>query len=105
MKCYKLITYVPESHLEAVKTALFDAGAGKQGNYDHCCWSVLGEGQFRPLDESQPFLGEQGVVEKVPEYRLEVLCDEVVLEASIKALKVSHPYEEPAFDVLALYNP
>jgi hypothetical protein len=104
MNHYKLIFYVPESHLECVKSAIFSVGAGQQGHYDQCCWQTLGEGQFRPLSGSQPFIGEQsklnGVVERVSEYRVELLCDEDKLVSAIAALKAAHPYEEPAYDVI-----
>ena len=98
----KLSFYVPESHLEAVKQAVFAKGAGRIGHYDSCCWQTSGEGQFRPLDGSQPFLGQQGQVEKVVEYKVEMVCDEICLSEVIKALKQSHPYEEPAFDAVKL---
>ncbi len=55
---YKRCYYVPESYLETTKQAVFDAGAGHVGNYDSCCWQVRGEGQFRPLPDSSPFLGQ-----------------------------------------------
>ncbi len=102
-KQYKLVVYVPESHLELLKSALFAAGAGRQGCYDRCCWQTPGTGQFRPLEGSQPFIGEaakaQGVVEQVAEYRVEMLCAEAVLKTVLTALVDTHPYEEPAFDV------
>lgn len=53
----KLIYYVPESHLEATKLAIFQAGAGGIGDYEHCAWQVLGIGQFKPLSGAQPFIG------------------------------------------------
>lgn len=101
---YKLGFYVPESHVEAVKVALFDAGAGRIGNYDRCCWQVLGQGQFRPLAGSQPALGEQDVVEQVAEYRVEIVCADTCVAEVVAALKLSHPYEEPAWDLIALSN-
>jgi hypothetical protein len=61
---YKLCFFVPESHLETVKEAIFEAGAGRIGDYDRCCWQVLGDGQFRPLPGSQPFSGKQGELER-----------------------------------------
>jgi hypothetical protein len=97
---YKLCVYIPESHLEKVKSALFKAGAGKIGNYDCCCWQVLGQGQFRPLSGSNPAIGQQGSLEAVKEYRVEMVCDDAVIEQVLKNLKRSHPYEEPAFDVI-----
>ena len=99
---YKLCFYVPESHLEAVKAAVFAAGAGRIGNYDSCCWEVLGQGQFRPLTGSDPFIGRQGEVERVAEYRVEMVCDAASLSGAVRALKRAHPYEEPAWDAVAL---
>lgn len=99
---YKLVFYVPESHLDAVKAAVFAAGAGRIGNYDACCWQVLGQGQFRPLSGSQPFIGSAGQVEQVAEYRVEMVCADEHIQAAIRALRQAHPYEEPAFDVWRL---
>lgn len=99
---YKLTFYVPESHLEGVKAALFAAGAGRIGDYDACCWQVRGQGQFRPLAGSQPFLGQQGVVEVVEEFRVEMVCEDPLIAAAVAALKQAHPYETPAYDVLRL---
>ncbi|PTU75516.1 Nif3-like dinuclear metal center hexameric protein [Pseudomonas mangrovi] len=99
---YKLCFYVPDSHLEQVKTAVFAAGAGRLGNYDQCCWQVLGEGQFRPLPGSNPALGEQGRTERVDEWKVELVVADDVIHAAIKALKQAHPYETPAYDVWRL---
>jgi hypothetical protein len=99
---YKLGFYVPDSHVEQVKSALFAAGAGRIGNYDSCCWQVLGQGQFLALQGSQPYVGQQGLVEKVPEWRVELVCEDALLKAVVAALRESHPYEEPAFDVVKL---
>lgn len=97
---YKLCFYVPESHLEPVKSALFEAGAGKIGDYECCCWQVKGEGQFKPLEGSQPFIGRQGQIEQVDEYRVEMVCEQRIASDVIRALKRTHPYEEPAFDLI-----
>ncbi len=99
---YKLGFYVPSSHLESVKTALFDAGAGRIGDYDRCCWQVAGEGQFRPLDGSSPHIGVQGEVERVGEFRVEMVVPAEHARAVVAALRVAHPYEEPAWDMVAL---
>jgi structural hemagglutinin/hemolysin toxin protein RtxA len=99
---YKLSFYVPESHLGSVKNAVFAAGAGRIGDYDSCCWQVPGQGQFRPLDGSRPFLGQQGVVEAVAEYRVEMVCETAFIKAAVAALLAAHPYETPAWDVVAL---
>lgn len=99
---YKLSFYVPESHVEVVKLAAFNAGAGRIGDYDSCCWQVIGQGQFRPLEGSDPFLGKQGAVETVAEYRVEMVCAPEHIHAAVDAMLAAHPYEEPAWDVVAL---
>jgi hypothetical protein len=98
-KVYKIAFYVPASHVEVVKAALFSAGAGRYQNYDSCSWQILGEGQFRPLKNSKPFIGKEGETEKVAEYKVEMVCGEDFLSAAKKALMESHPYEEPAYEV------
>lgn len=99
---YKLCFYVPESHLESVKQAVFDAGAGRMGDYEHCCWQVLGQGQFRPGAGADPFIGEPGKLERVAEYRVEMICEDDLIQPAVAALRQAHPYEEPAFDVWPL---
>jgi hypothetical protein len=95
----KLCFYVPESHLETVKSAVFNAGAGRIGNYQECCWQVLGSGQFRPLHGANPAIGTVDTLEHIAEYRVEMVCAEASIRAVITALRNAHPYEEPAFDV------
>ncbi|MGE0625610.1 MAG: NGG1p interacting factor NIF3 [Pseudomonadales bacterium] len=99
---HKLCYYVPASHLEATKAAVFEAGAGRVGRYDHCCFQVLGQGQFRPLPGSSPFAGSVGKLERIDEYRVEMVCADERVEAVVAALRRAHPYEEPAFDVIRL---
>lgn len=99
---YKLCFFVPETHLEQTKRALFEVGAGRIGDYDACAWQTLGQGQFRPLDGSQPFLGERGELEVVSEYKVEMVCGEDLIRRAVDALKAAHPYEEPAYEVYRL---
>jgi hypothetical protein len=101
---YQISFYVPETHCDKVKQAMFDAGAGRLENYDSCAWQTLGQGQFKPLPGSQPFLGETDKLETVSEYKVEMLCDDEHLSAAIQALKSSHPYEVPAYSVIQLKN-
>ena len=101
---YSLVFYVPETHLESVKEAVFKSGAGSYQDYDHCCWQIPGQGQFRPLAGSNPFLGSKGKVEKVDEYRVETICQDSDIESVLKALVAAHPYEEPAYSYW-LINP
>lgn len=100
-RMYKLTVYIPETHVEQVKAALFAAGAGRYANYDCCAWQVLGQGQFRPLAGSQPFVGATNQVELVSEYRVEMIVKENAVPAVLAALQTAHPYEEPAYDLAA----
>jgi hypothetical protein len=104
MEFQQITVYVPESHLDAVKNALFSAGAGRIGAYDMCCWQTAGIGQFRPLEGSDPFIGEPGRVETVKEWKLELLCSGERLAAALAAMKEAHPYETPAFHVSKVYD-
>jgi len=99
---YKMCYFVPESHLDATKNALFEAGAGRIGDYDCCAWQCKGQGQFRPLDGSQPFLGQTGEVERVDEFRVELVCRDDLIKPALQALKEAHPYEEPAYEVFRM---
>lgn len=101
---YKITFYVPESHLEVVKAALFAAGAGRVGAYECCAWQVKGQGQFRPLAGSNPFIGRQDILETVDEYKVELVCDDASIKAAVAALRQAHPYEEPAYDVVLLQD-
>ena len=102
---YKLVVFVPVTHVEAVKHAIFAAGAGRQGNYGACCWQTLGIGQFMPLAGSQPFIGQQDTLQQVAEYRIETLCPASQVHAVAQALQAAHPYEEAAFEFLPVYTP
>lgn len=93
----QLVVYVPVTHKELVKQAVFDAGAGQQGDYACCAFEYPGTGQFRPLAGANPFLGASGRLEKVDEVKIEMLCAPALKDAAITALRASHPYEEPAF--------
>lgn len=97
---YKISFYVPQTHLEEVKNALFAKGAGKIGLYSCCAWQCLGEGQFMPLTGSKAFIGEQNQLERVAEYKVEMICEDLLIQEVIKAFRKAHPYEEPAFDVI-----
>lgn len=101
---YKICFYVPITHAEEVKTNMFENGAGKIGNYACCSWQTLGEGQFMPLENSHAFVGEIGALEKASELKIELVCEDMYIHRVINALKTSHPYEEPAYQVWRLEN-
>jgi dinuclear metal center YbgI/SA1388 family protein len=95
----KLVTYVPEPFFEKVRDALAGVGCGHIGNYDSCSFSVLGTGNFRPLEKASPFLGMPGELETVAEVRIETLVVSGMEKVVIETLKFAHPYEEVAYDL------
>lgn len=100
----KLVTYVPASHLEEVRSALFAAGAGSIGRYDCCSYVGEGVGTFRAGEGTHPYCGEQGELHNEPESRLEVVLPRYIKSRVVKALLSVHPYEEPAYDLLPIAN-
>ena len=101
---YKLCFFVPESHVEQVKDALFKQGAGKIGEYDCCAWQTLGTGQFKPLQGSQPFIGKKHELTKVAEYKVEMVCDDSLIKQAVKVLLQVHPYQKPAYEVYQIFT-
>jgi hypothetical protein len=98
----KLVVFVPREALDKVRSALFEAGAGKIGNYDHCSWYVAGTGTFLPREDASPTIGQRGREQRVSELRLETVFPEELQDQVVAALREAHPYEEPAFDVYPL---
>lgn len=103
-KLVKIVVFVPHDHLEAVSSALWDAGAGSIGRYDQASFRTDGTGTFRPLEGADPYSGEVGVRSEESETRLEVIAPEEKWPALVTAMKKAHPYEEVAYDVLPMLN-
>jgi hypothetical protein len=99
---YKIIFFVPKTHLEEVKTAMFNQGAGRSKNYEQCAWQVSGEGQFFALNQAKPYLGKKNELTKGIEYYVEMFCASEITHDVVNALKKSHPYEEPAYQVIKI---
>jgi len=100
----KLITYVPAANAEAVRVALFNAGAGCIGNYSECSFSSEGKGSFKPEENTHPFIGKMGERAIVDEEKFEIIFPNHLQSVLIDALKKAHPYEVPAFDIIPLSN-
>jgi hypothetical protein len=98
----KLVVFVPADALDAVREAVFAAGAGRIGAYVRCSWYTEGTGTFRALPGASPSVGEVGTEEHVPELRLETVFPAGRQDEVVAALRAAHPYEEPAFDVYVL---
>ena len=103
-KLLKLSVMVPHAHCDAVKNAIFEAGAGAIGNYDCCSFSVEGDGSFRAKSGANPFVGEEGVLHHEPETRIDVILPRWLKYRVESALIKAHPYEEPAYEFIALEN-
>ncbi len=101
-KLFKLVVYIPTDHLESVRQAIFDAGAGWIGAYSHCSFNVEGTGTFLPGEGTNPYTGERGRLSEVAEVRMETVVPMSVLNQTVQAMKKAHPYEEPAYDLYAL---
>jgi hypothetical protein len=99
---YKLVVFVPREALDAVRDAVFAAGAGRIGQYERCSWYTDGTGTFLGGEGSSPAVGQAGREERVAELRLETVLPAERLDEVVAALREAHPYEEPAFDVYPL---
>lgn len=102
LRLEKIVTFVPHDDASKVIDALADAGAGAIGDYSRCAFLATGVGTFTPGDDANPTIGERGRAEEVPETRVEMVLEPRRRTAVIEALRTAHPYEEPAFDVLAI---
>ena len=100
----KLVTFIPLSHLEQVRTALFENGAGNIGNYSEASYSVEGTGTYKANEGANPFLGEIGFRHEEQERKLEVIFPNYIQSKLLNALKNAHPYEEVAYDIITLNN-
>lgn len=103
-KLCKLVVFIPPTHVEVVREAITEAGAGHIGKYSHCTFLTNGTGTFLPLEGSKPFIGESGKMEYIEESRLETIFPEKMSRRVIKAMLQAHPYEEVAYDVYQLEN-
>ena len=110
-KLIKIVTFVPEEYVETVRQALAAEGVGSaitrgehSAFYSDCFYQSKGEGMFKALPGADPTIGNIGELTRVPEIRLESIVDERCLDRAVKALHKSHPYEEPAYDLIPLRN-
>ncbi len=101
---FKLEIFIPASHVDVLREALGQVGAGQIGNYDHCCSIMEVRGYWRPLEGANPYQGELGKIETGIECKLEVNCPRELVKEAIKAIRAVHPYEEPLINILPLAN-
>ncbi|MDR0419504.1 MAG: Nif3-like dinuclear metal center hexameric protein [Prevotellaceae bacterium] len=103
-KLVKIITFVPKSHVEAVRSAMFNAGAGRIGEYDSCSFNTSGTGTFRAGQNVNPFVGKIGELHQEEEIKVEVVAHEHAVSKVVNAMIKAHPYEEVAYDLYPLLN-
>lgn len=100
----KLYCFVPLDHVEAVRDSVFAAGAGHIGGYSECSYAGEGMGTFKGGEGTNPFVGVPGSRHQEKEMRLEVILPAHLSGRVIAAMKAAHPYEEVAYDLVALAN-
>jgi dinuclear metal center YbgI/SA1388 family protein len=100
----KLVVFVPLEHADAVRDAMFAAGAGHVGGYDECSFNLEGNGTFRAGEGTSPFVGKPGERHAEAEVRVEVLCPATLEHAALAAMRSAHPYEEVAYDLYPVLN-
>lgn len=102
-KYCKLEIFIPETHFRQLQKALQDVDAGHIGNYDSCLSYSKVMGTWRPLEGTDPFIGDTGEISEEPELKVEVTIKTERLKDTITAIKTVHPYEEPVINVIPLY--
>ena len=100
----KLEIFVPQEHVEKVRDELVKVGVGVIGKYDHCFAISPVQGSFRPLEGANPFDGVIGEIRYTAEYKIEVNCRREQVEEAVRAVRRSHPYEEPLINIFPLAN-
>ncbi|WP_099158527.1 Nif3-like dinuclear metal center hexameric protein [Virgibacillus ndiopensis] len=98
-KLVKVAVYVPDTHSTEVREALSNSGAGHIGNYSHCTFQTPGKGSFKPLEGSNPYIGQANELEMVEEVKIETIVPESILPSVLNAMENAHPYDEVAYDV------
>lgn len=100
----KIFVTIPIENVEKVRTAVCEAGAGIIGDYTYCTSSTKSVGTFMPNDNANPYIGENNKLEFVEEEKLEFVCDIDKVKTVISKLRLVHPYEEPAIDIVPLID-
>lgn len=104
MSHVKIAVTVPLKNADDIRQVLGEAGAGVQGEYSYCSFSVNGYGRFLPSQNANPHIGKPGKSKTVLEERIEVICDRTSAKNVVRKLREAHPYEEPAIDVYPLID-
>lgn len=103
-RLYKIVVFVPNTHVEDVRNAITESGGGWIGNYSHCTFNIEGIGTFMPREGTNPYIGSAGKIEKVEEVRVETIVKQSILDTVVNNMINAHPYEEVAYDIYPLLN-
>ncbi|NUU62374.1 Nif3-like dinuclear metal center hexameric protein [Paenibacillus agri] len=95
----KLVVFVPKDHHQKVLDAILNAGAGSIGNYSHCSFNIEGYGTFLPGEDTEPYIGEPGKMQRAEEVRIETIVPQGIRNKVVQAMLKAHPYEEVAYDL------
>lgn len=105
VKKVDIVVTMPKEHVDKIRTAICEAGAGKMGKYTFCTISSNIVGNFKPDDDATPYIGKQNELEFVEEIKLEVICDVEKVGDVLEIIRQVHPYEEPGIDIIPLFSP
>ncbi|GAA0443188.1 Nif3-like dinuclear metal center hexameric protein [Lentibacillus halophilus] len=103
-KMIKMVVFVPESHADEVREAMSEQGAGHIGDYSHCTFQSAGQGTFKPLEGTDPYIGSQDTLAFVDEVKMETIIPQYKLSSVVDAMMAAHPYEEAAYDLYPVEN-
>lgn len=99
---YKVQVFIPEENLNDFKEALSEAGVAQEGDYQYCFFESSGTGQFKPVDNANPHIGEKEQISHVQEYKLEFMIEYTQRTLTQDLITQHHPYETPVYDFIEL---
>ncbi len=100
----KLFTFIPLAFADTVRNAIFAAGGGQISNYSECSFNTEGAGTFNAAEGTNPFIGKIGERHTENEIKIEVIFPSWLQQKIYNAMITAHPYEEVAYDIVALDN-
>ena len=100
----KLVTFTVPENADVLRNALFDAGAGKIGNYENCSFNSTGIGTYKGNENSNPVIGNKFELTRSEELKIEVTYEKHLQRNILKALFENHIYEEVAYEIYNLHN-
>ena len=103
-KYVKIEIFIPEEYIVSLRDGLNKIGVGRIDNYDHCLSITVVQGYWRPLANAVPYAGEIGEISFGEERKVEVNCEEEIVDEALKVIREIHPYDRPLINIIALLN-